>query len=787
MALQLRRGHTSSLGKTIATSFAVLALIVQPFAAVTIQKASAASGGDPCVAANTVTTQLQLEDAVKSTSTLTDVCLGNSIVAGKQITVAKSVHIHGQGHTLRGAFPKTGNDNNATVGISAGLGNTVTLSNIIIDGAGGTDTHGVNAYVSTAVLNNATISNHQNAAINVNGSAVTINSLTTLNNATKKSWGFYTYNVIELSKGTGVTNNPSLLVQGRSSHNETKGTFDLHRNHIQVKAGSVTDNGQYAVNGINYRLKSAPTAPVITAPTAGATVTTSSVNAEWSPVAGTTTTQTAVSYDWQLDEGTVYSDGATQALLQGITNGSHTLKVRAVSASGLASAWSVVTFTANVNQAPTLTVATPGEGSSVATKKNSNTLRITGTFTDDVKANYAHLQLVYRGTSKASGIIYGYGSVFNPTATYANANGDYTYDLAVPATLEDGEYSLFYIGTDFAGGATNRMERKFTIDNTAPAFEIVTPSNGSLVSGTRRVSAKITDASDITKVLMNVGDGKGNYVWEQGKTNNKVTRDGDTFYLDVDTKTLPEGVNYVVLRATDGAGNTRYYNNNAATRQYSYIVDNTAPIVTVGDITAITVGDKATVTGTVDDPAVTEVEIVVDSEPAVVVPVVEGAFSYDVEGLTVGTHSVSVQAKDPAGNPSQAVAKTVTVSARPPVVTPGGSQNNNTGNDGEVPTTEGDDDPDTDGDAGTQVFTAPIVALGNQAVLGSQDAAANQNQSNQATSDVAEQDVQGASDEKQNGMLSPLGFAWYWWLLALAAIAGLWWLLAALRRRKGEE
>lgn len=124
--------------------------------------------------------------------------------------------------------------------------------------------------------------------------------------------------------------------------------------------------------------------------------------------------------------------------------------------------------------APTVTIADPATNGIVRTKANDNKLHITGTFTDDIKANYLTLQLVYKGNSKAIGTVYGYGSVFNPAATYADVNGNFSYDLAVPANLEDGEYSLWYVGTDFTGGVSTRTERKFTIDNTTPTKPTIT-------------------------------------------------------------------------------------------------------------------------------------------------------------------------------------------------------------------------------------------------------------------------------------------------------------------------
>lgn len=186
--------------------------------------------------------------------------------------------------------------------------------------------------------------------------------------------------------------------------------------------------------------------------------------------------------------------------------------------------------------------------------------------------NRVYVQLVHRETSTRYG-----GTTINLIGQGTSASWSRLYKAAADG-LPEGTYAAHVAVVDMAGRVTDvGWTDNFVLDKTDATFEIITPLNNSLVRGLQRVSAKITDTNGTTKVLMNVGDGAGNYVWEADKTNNKVTRDGDTFYLDVDTTTLPNGVNYVVLRATDGAGNTRYFNNNANTRIHSYIVDNEAP------------------------------------------------------------------------------------------------------------------------------------------------------------------------------------------------------------------
>lgn len=92
----------------------------------------------------------------------------------------------------------------------------------------------------------------------------------------------------------------------------------------------------------------------------------------------------------------------------------------------------------------------------------------------------------------------------------------------------------------------------------------------------------------------------------------------------------------------------------------------------------------------------------------------------------------------------------------------------------------------TGGNINPQTIVGPVVAFNNinePVVLGEQDTAEPTSPSAVAADIAAEQEVKGESDINTNGNLNFIGIAWYWWLLALAAIAGLWWLLAALRDR----
>ncbi len=155
--------------------------------------------------------------------------------------------------------------------------------------------------------------------------------------------------------------------------------------------------------------------------------------------------------------------------------------------------------------------------------------------------------------------------------------------VEVIITLSDNSIVTFPADTTI-GTRHATWEQVKPVDTTAPSFSIESPANGQHVSGTIVLKAKITDGSDITKVLMNIGGISRS--WTNGSSST-ITRTDDVFSTIVDTSMLPEGPVYVTLRGTDGAGNTRYWNNNAKSRQHVFYVDRTAPTAQVTGVTPI--------------------------------------------------------------------------------------------------------------------------------------------------------------------------------------------------------
>jgi len=181
------------------------------------------------------------------------------------------------------------------------------------------------------------------------------------------------------------------------------------------------------------------------------------------------------------------------------------------------------------------------------------------------------------------------------TAEYGEFNGQFVwYD-------RDGDKQNYPIGS-LSGNLIDPATLECSpADTNPPSFAMSAPQRDQAVSGMQTIRAEIIDESGIKKVLMTLATKNGNktYIYEAGKSNNSLVKNGDTYSVEIDTNTLPDGETFVVLRGTDGADNTRYWNNNAAIRQHSFVVDNAKPSST-NDLPAM-VNGALTVTQVLTD------------------------------------------------------------------------------------------------------------------------------------------------------------------------------------------
>lgn len=154
-------------------------------------------------AATVVTTEAELRNVLDNT-TETQIELGTNFTLSATVNVNRAVSIDGKGHTITG--PAQGTEAYEGHGFLV-LANNVSFSNLTITSSGRSNL--VFYRVTGGIVTNVTLSNAAHAGMIVNGSQVTITSVTTSGNV----WGG-----INVDQGVGVTEIPLLTVTNVTTH-----------------------------------------------------------------------------------------------------------------------------------------------------------------------------------------------------------------------------------------------------------------------------------------------------------------------------------------------------------------------------------------------------------------------------------------------------------------------------------------------------------------------------------------------------------------------------------------
>ena len=369
----------------------------------------------------------------------------------------------------------------------------------------------------------------------------------------------------------------------------------------------------------------APAAPVITTPAAGATLNTTGV-----VVSGTAEPLSTVKVrEGTLVRATVQASaaGAWSATID-FVDGPHTVTATATDRAGNVSAAASRSFSVDTAEPPIPLILTPAEDAFL----NASAVAISG----NTEANA--IVEILRGT-----VLIG--------TTVANGAGGFALTLTFP----DGAHTITAVAVD-AGG--NRSEpsipRSFTVDTAAPSAPVITdPEEGATVGvnevkvrGTAEPSSNVTVREGAAVIGATVADGEGNWTV---------------------TITFANGPHAITARATDIAGNV-----SAASALRSFTVAST------GDVTA-------PATPVLIDPAAgsSQPSFVLfrgTAEAGSTVRIYEGstllghasapAGTFEIgAALGGGTHTVTATATDPSGNESPPTApRTFVVDALRPVV-----------------------------------------------------------------------------------------------------------------------
>ena len=317
------------------------------------------------------------------------------------------------------------------------------------------------------------------------------------------------------------------------------------------------------------------------------------------------------------------------------------------------------------------------------------------------------------------------------TTTNATITGN-IWSITTPA-LADGFYIVSAVAKDLATNTTSpAVTDTLKIDTVTPTVTITQPTITLINDATPTITGTYNDvdANDDTTILLFI---------DNNTTGVAVTKtangDGTGTWTYTPAVALAEGAHTFVATATDAV------DNDSASAELTLTIDTLSPAVTAnGSVN----GSTVTVTGTAEADAVLSATFNGVTGP---LTNTNGSYTFTATNVANGTYTFSVTATDAAGN-STVQTTSVTVNVPP---------------------------------AFTGVFN-------NGAVLGATtdtDAAA---AANNGDADVEGATTKTAAVDTDATDGSIFGLAWYWWLLILAALAGIAaWIIGAVRRRNNEE
>lgn len=525
---------------------------------------------------NTLNNLNEVMDNYKASDTIE---LDSNINTSKQITLDKDhVTFNGNGHTIFPQFTKTDNDNNSALGIQA---DDVIVNNLNVDGIGGTTLHGINIFnAQNIALNDVQSSNNDRTGVNINGSAVTVNNITTANN----SW-----HGLDVDKAGAV-----LTVNGVSHHTEV--VPDIYIDDISI--GQVVDtNNQYsyAENVLRpgdrvYTLKlQAPANLRFEGPAiaCGGSTNINWTTAAWDAVPG------AAGYDYHVDGpgGLTYDTSLTATSHSGTfgsgVEGLYTFKVRAFNIYGVRSAWS---SPCGINYDHTA----PAAPNNLRLQIRSN-----GNFvTNNGWTNHADVTALWN-SNNTEPVTYEY-QYWNDVPTSPYNSGNHWKNLVsnpqYPGTVNQGDGLHHYcvVAIDLAGNRSAcSAQFNFNYDSTAPVTDIhVSP----VVGGVFTVSGDASDNLHLNRVYVQLVY-RGTSTRCGGTTINLIpfgashswskTYDIATLMSTTPTPApCPEGTYAAHVAVVDMAGNS-----SSAGWTTDFLVDKTAPTGTVTYTGGTVLGD----------------------------------------------------------------------------------------------------------------------------------------------------------------------------------------------------
>jgi hypothetical protein len=303
-----------------------------------------------------------------------------------------------------------------------------------------------------------------------------------------------------------------------------------------------------------------------------------------------------------------------------LVEGLNTILVRATNSPGNTGMSEIVKVNLDTTP-PAVTITSPTDGSFT----NNATITVAGTI-DDITISSATLTL--------NGI---------DTSIPVSA-GSFSQEI----NLVDGSNTILVSATDLAGNTGTSEITTITLDTTAPAVTITSPTDGLLTNNPTITVAGTIDDPLITSAILTLNG-----------IDMPITVSLGSFSQEI---TLSEGPNTILVSATDLAGNT------GTSEAVNVNLDTTPPAVIITSPTDgfLTNNPAITVPGTIDDIAITSAVLTLNGA-STNIPVSAGSFSQEIT-LVEGPNTISISATDAAGNTGSA-AISVTLDTTAPIIT----------------------------------------------------------------------------------------------------------------------
>ncbi|TAK61710.1 MAG: DUF11 domain-containing protein, partial [Bacteroidetes bacterium] len=404
----------------------------------------------------------------------------------------------------------------------------------------------------------------------------------------------------------------STTSDGSGSWSDTSAALSQGSHTVKATAVDAAGNTSGYSNTNTFTVDSvSPNVPVVVAPANGGTVATTTPTFSGTADANV---KVRIYVDGVLvDSTTANGSGAWSKASAALSQGSHNIKATAVDAVGNASGFSNTnTFTVDTVAPSAPTVATPANGSTVATTTP-----------------------LFSGTAEANSKVRIYVDGVLRDSTTANGSGAWS---DTSAALSQGSHNVKVTATDAVGNTSVYSNiNTFTVDTNAPAAPTVAaPANGSYVTTTTPVFSGTAEANAKVRIYVD------------GVLVDSTTANGSGAWSDT-SAALSQGSHNVKVTATDAAGNTSVYSNTN-----TFTVDTVAP--TTPTVAAPANGSTVATTtptfsGTAEANATVRIYVdglLVDSTTANG----SGAWSKASAALSQGGHTVKVKAVDAAGNVS---------------------------------------------------------------------------------------------------------------------------------------